>query len=104
MMTQVMNDRIRRVRPGTPMGVLMRRYWHPLAESAQLSDENPTKEVRCGARPWCCGTAPRAWWVSSSPLCARRKANLSCGVPEPEGIVASTTARSTGSPAASAQP
>ena len=38
------------------------------------------------------------------PAVRAPQAYLSYGVPEPEGIVASTTARSTGSPAASAQP
>ena len=29
MITQEVNDRLTRVGPGTPMGELMRRYWHP---------------------------------------------------------------------------
>ncbi|WP_330257014.1 hypothetical protein OG874_22095 [Nocardia sp. NBC_00565] len=41
------NDRLVRVGSGTPMGELMRRYWHPIAPAAEL-DANPlrTKEVR----------------------------------------------------------
>lgn len=36
MLTQEENDRLTRVGPGTPMGNLMRRYWHPVAAKAQL--------------------------------------------------------------------
>ena len=46
MLSQELNDRLTRVGPGTPMGNLMRRYWHPIAASVQLDAENPTKEVR----------------------------------------------------------
>ena len=35
------NERLTQVGPGTPMGVLMRRYWHPIAASAEL-DDRPT--------------------------------------------------------------
>ena len=37
MATAEQNDRMTRVGPGTPMGVLMRRYWHPVAASVALS-------------------------------------------------------------------
>ncbi len=43
MLTQEMNERLTQVGPGTPMGELMRRYWHPIAGSAQLNDDTPTK-------------------------------------------------------------
>jgi 5,5'-dehydrodivanillate O-demethylase len=36
MLTQEQNDKLTRVGPGTPMGELMRRYWHPVAAKAQL--------------------------------------------------------------------
>lgn len=48
MLTQEMNERLTRVGPGTPMGELMRRYWHPIAGSAQIDDERPTKEGQPG--------------------------------------------------------
>ena len=31
------NERMTRVGPGTPMGVLLTRYWHPIAASAELA-------------------------------------------------------------------
>lgn len=36
MLTKEQNERLTRVGPGTPMGTLMRRYWHPIATSAEL--------------------------------------------------------------------
>ena len=45
MLTETQNDRITRVGPGTPMGELMRRYWHPIAASVELT-QNATKRVR----------------------------------------------------------
>lgn len=36
MLTQADNETLTRVGPGTPMGELMRRYWHPVATSAEL--------------------------------------------------------------------
>ena len=46
MLTAEQNERLTRVGPGTPMGGLMRRYWHPIAAGVELSEDNPTKEVR----------------------------------------------------------
>ena len=34
------NERLTRVGPGTPMGELLRRYWHPIAVTGELTD-NP---------------------------------------------------------------
>src|SRR5947199_81648 len=45
MLTAEENERLTHVGPGTPMGELMRRYWHPIAGSSQLDDE-PVTAVR----------------------------------------------------------
>jgi 5,5'-dehydrodivanillate O-demethylase len=45
MLTIETNERLIRVGKGTPMGELMRRYWHPIAPTAELNDR-PTKSVR----------------------------------------------------------
>ncbi|HIM56624.1 MAG TPA: aromatic ring-hydroxylating dioxygenase subunit alpha, partial [Candidatus Latescibacteria bacterium] len=39
------NETLTRVGKGTPMGELMRRYWHPIAAAGELT-ERPTKQVR----------------------------------------------------------
>ncbi len=46
MLTAEQNDRFTRVDPGTPMGEVMRRYWHPIAVSGELNEEEPTKEIQ----------------------------------------------------------
>src|SRR5689334_6990545 len=45
MLSAAQNDRLTQVGPETPMGELMRRYWHPFAAIAEL-DEAPIKPVR----------------------------------------------------------
>src|SRR5215469_7660304 len=45
MLSKQANDRLARVGPGTPCGELMRRYWIPIAPSAQLL-EDPVRRVR----------------------------------------------------------
>ena len=45
MLTANENQRLTQVGKGTPMGELMRRYWHPIAATAEL-DDRPTKAVR----------------------------------------------------------
>ena len=47
MLSKRENELLTRVGPGTPMGALMRQYWHPVAASQEL-DASPfrTKEVR----------------------------------------------------------
>ena len=86
MLTQEQNDRLTRVGPGTPMGVLMRRYWHPIAGSAELNEETPTKEVRLLGEDLVLFRSAAGVVGLIEPSCPHRKANLSYGIPEPEGI------------------
>ena len=46
MLTKEENEFLTQVGPGTPGGELLRRYWHPVAVSAELTDEQPTRFVR----------------------------------------------------------
>ena len=39
MLTERENDRLSRVGPGTPMGNVLRRYWHPVATIPDLDRE-----------------------------------------------------------------
>ncbi len=86
MLTTEQNERLTQVGPGTPMGELMRRYWHPIAGSAQLNDESPTKEVRLLGEDLVLFRSAAGAVGLIEPSCAHRKANLSYGIPEPEGI------------------
>ncbi|MDE2838095.1 MAG: Rieske 2Fe-2S domain-containing protein, partial [Chloroflexota bacterium] len=86
MLTAEMNDRLTKVGPGTPMGELMRRYWHPIAGSAQLNAENPTKEVRLLGEDLVLYRDASGTVGCIEPSCAHRKANLSYGIPEENGL------------------
>jgi 5,5'-dehydrodivanillate O-demethylase len=46
MLTREENELLTQVRAGTPMGELLRRYWHPIAAIQELTDAQPTKFVR----------------------------------------------------------
>jgi len=44
MLSNEANDRLTKVGPGTPMGELLRRYWHPVATTTEL-DHDPVVPV-----------------------------------------------------------
>jgi len=68
------------------MGNLLRRYWHPIAPSGELNEENPTKEVRLLSEDLVLFRSAAGKLGLIEPSCPHRKANLSYGIPEPEGI------------------
>jgi 5,5'-dehydrodivanillate O-demethylase len=74
------------VGPGTPMGELMRRYWHPIAGSSALNDETPTKDVGLLGENLVLFRSAAGKIGLIEPSCPHRKANLSYGIPELEGI------------------
>ena len=86
MLTREQNERLTKVGPGTPMGELMRRYWHPIAGSPQLNADNPTKEVRLLGEDLVLYRDASGTVGCIEPSCAHRKANLSYGIPEENGI------------------
>lgn len=45
MLSQGHNERLTQVGPGTPMGDLLRRYWHPIAGVSEF-DAKSTRPVR----------------------------------------------------------
>lgn len=75
-----------RVGPGTPMGELMRRYWHPIAGSSELNDDTPTREVRLLGEDLVLFRSAAGVLGLVEPSCAHRKASLAYGIPEPDGI------------------
>jgi len=85
MLTQAMNDRITRVSPGTPMGELMRRYWHPIAGTDEL-DERPTKPVRLLGEDLVLYKDRSGTYGLLDKLCPHRRVDLSYGIPEENGL------------------
>ena len=86
MLSVEQNEKLTRVGPGTPMGELMRRYWHPIAASSELNAENPTKEVRLLGEDLVLYRDAKGTLGLIEPSCAHRKASLAYGVPEENGI------------------
>lgn len=86
MLTSDMNDRLTQVGPGTPMGELMRRYWHPIAASVELTADNPTKEIRLLGEDLVLYRDAKGQVGCLEPSCAHRKASLAYGIPEENGI------------------
>lgn len=87
MLSREDNDRLCRVGPGTPMGALMRRYWHPVATSAQLPepDGDPLRVKLLGERYVLFrDTAGKTGLLDE--LCMHRGASLAIGRVEEGGI------------------
>ena len=85
MLTVQENRRLTQVGPGTPMGVLMRRYWHPIAGSAELV-QRPTREVRLLGEDLVLYRDKGGRLGLIGARCAHRSVRLVHGVAEPEGL------------------
>jgi 5,5'-dehydrodivanillate O-demethylase len=85
MLTVEQNERLCRVGAGTPMGNLMRRYWHPIAAASQLADK-PVKPIRLLGEDLVLfrDTSGRLGLVDNR--CAHRLVKLEYGFPVAEGL------------------
>ncbi len=79
------NKRLTQVGPGTPMGALMRRYWHPMAPVLEL-EENPTKEIRLLGEDLVLYRDRSGGYGLIERFCAHRRVNLAYGIPEERGL------------------
>lgn len=85
MLTAEENERLTRVGPGTPMGELMRRYWHPVAASSEL-DQNPVKEVTILGESLVLYRDRKGLCGLIDDICPHRRISLVYGIPEEEGL------------------
>jgi 5,5'-dehydrodivanillate O-demethylase len=85
MLTQEENERLTRVGPGTPMGTLLRRYWHPVATSAEMA-QYPTKAVRLLGEDLVLYTERTGRLGLIGRYCAHRRADLVYGMPDAAGL------------------
>jgi len=67
------------------MGELMRRYWHPIAATAEL-DKIPTKQVRLLGEDLVLYRDRSGTLGLIDRLCAHRRVDLSYGIPEENGL------------------
>ncbi len=79
------NDQLSRVSPGTPMGELMRRYWHPIAATVEMK-ENPTKAVRILGEDLVLYRDRSGTFGLLQESCPHRRVNLLYGIPEEQGL------------------
>ena len=79
------NDRLSRVGKGTPMGELMRRYWHPIGASAEML-ERPTKSVRLLGEDLVLYKDRSGTLGLIEARCPHRRVDLSYGIPEEHGL------------------
>ena len=96
------NDQICRVGPGTPMGTMMRRYWHPVCTSAQLpKPDAPPLRVRLLGEHYVAFRDSDGKVGLLEELCMHRGSSLALARVEEGGSAASTTAGSSASMASS---
>jgi 5,5'-dehydrodivanillate O-demethylase len=79
------NELITRVGPGTPMGELMRRYWHPVAAAAQMVGRW-TKRVRILGEDLVLFRDRSGKLGLIGEFCPHRRASLAYGIPTEDGI------------------
>jgi len=81
------NQLLTRVGPGTAMGTLMRRYWHPIAGSAEL-EASPfrTKEVRLMGEDLVLYRDRSGRLGLIDRWCSHRRVNMAYGVVEADGL------------------
>src|SRR6266700_707850 len=85
MLTGEENATLTRVGPNTPIGRLLRWYWHPIAAATQL-DENPVRRVKLLDESLVLYRDRRNRLGLVSESCAHRRVNLVFGIPELEGL------------------
>ncbi len=85
MMTRKQNDRLTRVGPGTPMGELLRRYWHPIATTVDL-DRDPVRRVRVLGENLTLFRSESGEIGLIGERCPHRGVDLEYGIPDARGL------------------
>ena len=85
MLSAAHNDRLVSVMSGSPGGELMRRYWHPVAATAEL-DARPTKSVRLLGEDLVLYRDRSGTHGLIDRRCPHRRVDLSYGIPEEHGL------------------
>src|ERR1700760_3489998 len=85
MLTKEQNERLTRVGPGTPMGELMRRYWHPIAAVAQMKGRD-TYPVRLLGEDLVLYKDLSGTYGLLEARCPHRSMSMVYGIPEKCGL------------------
>jgi 5,5'-dehydrodivanillate O-demethylase oxygenase subunit len=84
-LTELENERLSCVGPGTPMGNMLRRYWHPIAATEDVEREE-VLPVRILGENLVLYRANNGQLGLIQERCPHRSASLAYGVPDAEGI------------------
>src|SRR2546422_668262 len=85
MLSREENERLTRVGPGTPMGTLLRRYWFPIAATADL-DANPVKAIKLLGEDLVLFRDRRGRLGLIAERCPHRRVSMRYGIPEEDGL------------------
>jgi 5,5'-dehydrodivanillate O-demethylase len=85
MLSEARNEQLTRVGPGTAMGEVLRRHWHPVAGIDEL-ERAPIKPVRLMGEDLVLFKDLSGEYGLTGRHCAHRRADLSNGFVEPQGI------------------
>jgi 5,5'-dehydrodivanillate O-demethylase oxygenase subunit len=86
MLTREENEMLTGVGRGTPGGEMLRRYWMPVAVSAELTDEKPIRPVRILGENLVVYRDRKGRFGLVGEQCPHRKASLAFGRVDEEGI------------------
>ena len=86
MLTREENELLTQVDPGTPCGELLRRYWHPVAAAAELSEEKPIRPVKILGEELVVYRDKKGRYGLVGEHCPHRLASLAYGRVDEEGI------------------
>src|SRR5262245_29662768 len=85
LLTAEENAKLTKIGPGTPMGELFRRYWHPIAAASQLPVRG-TKPVKLLGESLVLYRDRRGQIGLVGDRCPHRRAGMVFGIPEEAGI------------------
>src|ERR1051325_11697506 len=85
MLTREEHERLAQTGPGTPMGELLRRYWHPIAATADL-DADPVRPVRLLSEDLTLFRDEKGQIGLIGERCAHRGISLAYGIPQENGL------------------
>ncbi|MBU0557239.1 MAG: aromatic ring-hydroxylating dioxygenase subunit alpha [Alphaproteobacteria bacterium] len=85
MLSAEQNEKLARVGPGTPMGELLRRYWHPIAGESEF-ETRATKPVRIMGENLVLYKDLSGNFGLMDRHCPHRRADMACGMVEPDGL------------------
>jgi 5,5'-dehydrodivanillate O-demethylase oxygenase subunit len=86
MLTREENELLTQVSRGTPCGALLRRYWHPVAAAAELTEEKPIRAVKILEEELVVYRDKKGQYGLVGEHCPHRSASLAYGRVDEEGI------------------